>query len=193
MRKIIFILFFILIFLGNLSLISAVCKENQIDINSASKEELKGIIQIGEARAEQMITLRPFSSVDDMIRIIGIGEVYLEAIKSQGLACVNEETETSLEIEDNEEDEIGELDEENLEKDINKNDSFVEDNRPKEFENQIELPVIKLIPLTTKDIKTEENNKTSSKNYAMFGFVVFCILLVFLFILRKNKFKNEFD
>ena len=189
MRKIIFILFFILIFLGNLSLILAICEENQIDINSASKEELEGIIQIGGARAEQITTLRPFSSVDDMIRIVGIGEIYLEAIKSQGLACVNEETKTSSEIKDNEEDEIDELEEKNEEK----TDLPIEENKSDISKNQIEFPVINLTTLTTKNIKTEESNKISSKNYAILGFIVFCVLLVFLFALRKNKFKNEFN
>ena len=86
MRKIISLLTILFI----LPTISAVCEEGQIDINSATKEKLTEIIQIGDLRAEQVITLRPFSSVDDMIRIVGIGESHLEAIKSQGLACVNE-------------------------------------------------------------------------------------------------------
>ena len=186
MRKIIFILFFILIFLGNLSLIFAICEENQIDINSASKEELKGIIQIGEARAEQMITLRPFSSVDDMIRIVGIGEIYLEAIKSQGLACVINES-----VIKNEE----EIVEESNESEEKKTENNLED-IPVETESNLEKESVKeleVIKLTTKNIKTDENNKTSSKNYAMFGFIVFCVLLVFLFVLKKNKYKNEFD
>lgn len=193
MRKIIFILFFILIFLGNLSLISAICEENQIDINSASKEELDRLYGIGPVKAQAIIDTRPFNSVDDLIKVKGIGEITLNKIKEQGLACVNEETETSSEIEDNEEDEMDELEEENPEEGTNKNDSFIEDNKLKEFENRIESPVINLSTLTTKNIKTEESDKTSSKNYAMLGFIVFCVLLVFLFALRKNRFKNEFD
>ncbi|MDZ4226494.1 MAG: helix-hairpin-helix domain-containing protein, partial [Candidatus Pacearchaeota archaeon] len=87
-------LFILVLFLTN---ISALCKDGQVDINSASAEELDKIAQIGPARAEQMITLRPFSSVDDMIRIDGIGENNINLIKSQGLACVDEETEITEE------------------------------------------------------------------------------------------------
>jgi hypothetical protein len=60
----------------------------KIDINSASVEDLVKIIHIGKVRAEELIYLRPFSSLDDLIRIKGIGEAKLEDIKKQGLAWV---------------------------------------------------------------------------------------------------------
>jgi len=66
------------------------CQEGQIDINTASLEELDRIKHIGPVRAAEMIELRLFSSVDDMIRINGIGPQRLAAIKRQGLACVAE-------------------------------------------------------------------------------------------------------
>jgi len=59
-----------------------------VDINSASFEELQAIIHIGPARAEELIRLRPFKSVDGLTRIDGIGPARLEDIKEQGLACV---------------------------------------------------------------------------------------------------------
>ena len=59
-----------------------------IDINHASKEELQQITQIGEVRAEQLIDLRPFSSVNELTKIKGIGDARLEEIKQQGKACV---------------------------------------------------------------------------------------------------------
>ena len=46
------------------------------------------IIYIGKARAKLMLELRPFNSVDDMIRIKGIGQKLLAKIKEQGIACV---------------------------------------------------------------------------------------------------------
>ena len=64
------------------------CREGQVDINSASMEELQKIKHIGPKRAEQMLELRPFSSVDDMINIKGIGPKRLAEIKEQGIACV---------------------------------------------------------------------------------------------------------
>ena len=61
-----------------------------ININTASYEELLGIVHIGAARAQQLISLRPFSSINDMARIDGIssGGVRLNEIKAQGLACL---------------------------------------------------------------------------------------------------------
>ena len=64
------------------------CREGQVDINSAPVEELDKIKYIGTVRAQQMLELRPFSSVDDMYRIKGIGPKRLAEIKEQGIACV---------------------------------------------------------------------------------------------------------
>jgi competence protein ComEC len=65
------------------------CITGQIDINTASHARLQDIIHIGPVRATELISLRPFSSVDDMIRITGIGAERLADIKAQNLACVN--------------------------------------------------------------------------------------------------------
>lgn len=59
-----------------------------IDLNEASKEELMQITQIGQVRAEQLINLRPFTSVNELTKIKGIGDSRLEEIKQQGKACV---------------------------------------------------------------------------------------------------------
>lgn len=64
------------------------CQPGQVDINSAAFEELQLIIHIGPARAEEMLAIRPFSSVDAMDRIDGIGPARLADIKAQGVACV---------------------------------------------------------------------------------------------------------
>jgi len=69
------------------------CSEGQININVAEKETLTEIYQIGASRADQIIELRqaePFWSIDDMVRISGIGESYVQGIKEQGLACAAE-------------------------------------------------------------------------------------------------------
>jgi len=63
-----------------------------------------------------------------------------------------------------------------------------------------ETEIIILTPLTTskpsnpKDIKSEIDKEELNKNkLAIYGLIVFCILLVFLFIFKKrNKEKNEF-
>jgi len=64
------------------------CSAGQVDVNSASVEKLDDIIHIGPERAAQIIQLRPFTSLDDLIRIKGIGPKRLADIKAQGLACV---------------------------------------------------------------------------------------------------------
>lgn len=64
--------------------------EEKIDINSAPLEDLVKIIHIGGARAKELISLRPFSSIDDLDRIKGIGSSRVNDIKKQGLAWVEE-------------------------------------------------------------------------------------------------------
>jgi competence protein ComEC len=46
-------------------------------------------MHIGDKRAEQLIKLRPFYSLNDLTRISGIGDGRLSDIKKQGIACVN--------------------------------------------------------------------------------------------------------
>jgi competence protein ComEC len=56
-----------------------------ININTASLEELLHIVHIGPERAGQIIRLRPFLSVDDLIRVDGIGPARLADIKRQNI------------------------------------------------------------------------------------------------------------
>ncbi len=80
-----------IIFILLAGLISAnfICASETIDINSASLEELTEIIHIGEARGKELISLRPFHSLDDLARINGISQGRVEDIKKQGLAWVD--------------------------------------------------------------------------------------------------------
>ncbi|MHA6251514.1 MBL fold metallo-hydrolase [Oceanobacillus sp. CAU 1775] len=59
-----------------------------ININQASFDEVQGIIHIGPARAEELIQIRPFDSVDNLSRIKGIGPARIADIKAEGKACV---------------------------------------------------------------------------------------------------------
>jgi len=158
---------------------SAICQENQININEASIEELDQIFGIGPVKAQAIVDARPFDSVDDLIKVNGIGEITLDKIKSQDLACVEEEKEKVSQDDNEDTDEIVE------ENNINPpNNSIIN-----EVEEEIEISIINL----TKDIKIEDSNENTGRTYAIYGFIVFCILLIFLFILRKNRFENEFD
>ena len=177
------------LFLLSLTFISASCNSGQIDINSASLEELDKITQIGPARAEQMITLRPFSSVDDMIRIIGIGETNINLIKSQGLACVEEESDAG------EEESSGEIDVNNETNTVNESsiiNNNLDLNSNNSSNNNIQLETINL---DTKAIKTAENSEVSdNNNLAIYGLFAFAGLLGLLFLIKglikQKRYKN---
>ncbi len=61
----------------------------KIDINTAPLEDLVKIIHIGEVRAEELIFLRPFYSLNDLTKIKGIGNKALKDIKEQGLVWID--------------------------------------------------------------------------------------------------------
>lgn len=168
---------FVVLLIGQ---VGAECSDGQVDVNSASATELDKLEGIGPVKAQAIIDERSFDSVDDLIDVYGIGEKTLEKIKSQGLACVDDE----------ESDEEG---------DVSKEPEPIEyfnekeDNKKIVKNTSIVGRVIELSVPDTKDIKSEENIENSGKNaYAVYGFVGFCVLLGFLFILRKRKYKNEF-
>lgn len=59
-----------------------------INLNTASFEELQGIIHIGPERAQDVIAMRPWSSVNQLIAISGIGQAKLNDILNEERACV---------------------------------------------------------------------------------------------------------
>jgi competence protein ComEC len=59
-----------------------------VNINSASLTELQDIHQVGPARAEDIVDLRPFSNVRDLTRVSGIGEGHIAEILEEEIACV---------------------------------------------------------------------------------------------------------
>lgn len=68
----------------------------QIDINSATLSQLDKIVHVGIKTAQKIIDARPYSSVQDLSKVKGIGDgKYLQDIIDQGFACVNCQTEIS--------------------------------------------------------------------------------------------------
>jgi DNA uptake protein ComE-like DNA-binding protein len=62
-----------------------------IDLNTASAGTLRAIVHIGEVRAQEIVRLRriqPFGSVQDLMRVSGIGSARLRDIVAEGKACV---------------------------------------------------------------------------------------------------------
>jgi competence ComEA-like helix-hairpin-helix protein len=216
MRRALLFLFIILI-LNGLSSIMAVCDNGDIDINSASAEDLDKLSGIGPAYAKAIIDTRPFGSVEDLIDVKGIGPVTLDKIKTQGLACVSGEEESAPVEEEVAQEDENTQDTENIpqeetqnaeeqpakEKATIKKDVSVNKEEIKEIETAINtnmsitgeaIKTIVLSPSNPKDIKSETDKEQLSKNkFAIYGLIVFCILLVILFGFKKTKDeKNEF-
>lgn len=180
-----------LIFVIFLSAFLTACESGQIDVNSASKDELKKIVQIGDSRADQILDLRPFSSIDDMKRIVGIGDARVDEIKSQGLACV----EDIVGEEVPEDDEPREKEEWELEQEA-EGTIGVEFEPVGTNEETVIAPLEpRTISLNPKDIKSDENSEEAGKDYAVYGLVAFSVLIIFLLVLKEfrgGRYKSEF-
>ncbi len=158
---------YLIIFIFLINLVSG-C----VDINSASVEELDKIIYIGEARAKAIIEARPFESIDDLIKVRGIGEKILEKIKKQGLVC---------EFKNFEREEYREEDNEN-------NEEYIELNNSKIYDKIILSSNENIIKLNTGKIESEvvyESKNEKIKNLAIYGFCLFLIFIIAILLLRK--------
>ena len=85
MKKVLIFIFLIFICFST----NRVFAIDKIEINTASIKQLDELIGIGPVLGQRIIDARPFSSVDDLLRVKGIGEKTLQKIKEQGLAYVS--------------------------------------------------------------------------------------------------------
>ena len=184
-KKFLFFIVFFIFLIINFSLISASCQKNQIDINTASLEELDKLAGIGPVKAQAIINSRPFNKLDDLLNVVGIGDVTLSNIKQQGLACVSDEEEEEEEQEDDEEEDEEKEDKKETIKQIKKISVNPEENK---IQEEQEIKPIILSPISPKSIKTEPYKKELDKNkFAIYGLVFLGILVFFLFKMKKQK------
>jgi competence ComEA-like helix-hairpin-helix protein len=158
-----------------ISFISA-CSDGQVDINSASAKELDKIAGVGEAIAERIIEGRSYNSVDDLIKVKGIGNATLEKIKTQGIACVDEESNTKEGV-----------DEEKIEIKKDNSETVLQEAKTEE------LPAIYLNSEVSKDIKTENNKENLRKNLPLYGVIAFCAVFGTVFLIKQRKKRHGFE
>ena len=168
------------LFFLSINFVLSSCDSGQVDINTASLEELDGITHVGPAIGQRIIDGRPFENLDQLVEVSGISEGYVEDIKSQGLACV-EETNTETVEETT-----------STEKNITENIEPVSDSNQQE-PSITELNVINLNP---KAIKSDSDSSVSDSNrsalYGLFGFGVLLGLLFLIQDINKRRKQNEF-
>jgi len=76
---------------------------NEVEINSANKEELQVLTGIGETYAKRIVEERPFCTLDELLKVSGIGEATLESILEQSIAYVDPPSACKEEEKDGEE------------------------------------------------------------------------------------------
>ncbi len=178
----------IAIFLMSISFAFSLCEENQIDINTASLEELDKIAGIGPVYAQRIIEGRPFDSVNGLLEVNGIGEKTLEKIKAEELACVSSEESEEEKDTSAEENKTNETENSN----ITQSEAITNSIQNLSIPATSEI-TLNEINLNSKDIKSENNKENLKKNLALGGVAVFCVLFGGLFFLRfSRRKKNEF-
>ena len=191
--------FILLIFL--LEFVTCTCNETQIDINSANITELDRIINVGPKTAEWIIGNRTYNTVEDLTRIYGIGDIKINEIKTQGLACVSEDKEILEEnetlVEEIDEEELNELENESQaeeesvsEEEITKIVMNSTEYLSKQQEEQ-KITRLDQLNLESKDIKSEENKEILKRTLCLWGIITLILGVGLLLLINWSKKKNE--
>lgn len=180
--------FGIILLLLLLSGVSGLCDEGQVDINAATAEELQRLKGIGPVYSERIIDLRPYTSLDELIAVKGIGEVTLQNIKEEGLACISEEDRSPEEDDATEKEESHE---ESRDTEPSSSEGKEPESEPPSSQSILSSEPILLEP---KDIKTTSTAEKRDIDYAFLGIItlgLFMGLVVAMKYTRKDY--NEFD
>ena len=62
---------------------SAELLHQPVDVNTASLEELQSLPRIGPALSQRVVEGRPYATVDDLLRVRGIGPTTLERLRAR--------------------------------------------------------------------------------------------------------------
>jgi len=180
----------------------AQCNSGQIDINSASLSDLDKLIGIGPAYAQGIIDGRPYSLIDELDKVKGIGPKTLEKIKSQGLACIGSGTSVKTTTSSTEE-----ITEESSEVDGQENEVYstptvtahVIEESISEQQITIEMEQTENIINLNSDIKTTEekivyeSRSEQIRKYSIYVFVIFLLVVAIFLLLEKHERAKDYS
>ncbi len=219
--KAVCLLVLILVFV-RVSGVAAQCNSTQVDINSASLDEMMSIVHLGGSGkvAQRVIDARPFSSLQELSRVSGFGGTgkNLQDIINQGLACVADNESKQAQTQNNSsvsqsENNSGSATStsETVAAQTENQNNLLSTSTPTHSETNSDPQSsgnsqIHKTPITPQVINLNAQNPgnaSSTKtdysiraNPAIYGLVAFSIVLGLLFAARKfrtKRYKSEFD